>query len=229
MTLKKFTIFGERCSGTNFLEELVFLNFDTELTWDYGFKHFFGFDSFEGSEDTLFICIVRHAFTWINSLRSNPHHLIPGMLKDTQTFLSHRVVSLDESGKLIRSDHHIETRKPYKNLYELRRVKNDFLIHRLPQLVKNYIFFRYEDLCDNFQSQMERLTHFLPRRQETDFKLFKQPTWYKKERNTTFVPKSYHHISIHEFYKNNQFDLLRDHEEFLYKDCNDRILVKFTS
>ena len=228
MTLKKFTIFGERCSGTNFIEESVLLNFDSELTWQYGFKHFFGFSNFQHSEDTLFICIIRHAFTWINSLHSTPHHLIPDMLKDTQTFLSHPVVSVDQWGKRIEFDHHIETRKPYKNLYELRRVKNDFLLHQLPKLVKNYIFFRYEDLCDNFHNEMERLTPFLVPRQQTDVKLFKQPTWYKKDRNTAFVRKLYHHISIDDFYKNNQFDLLRDQEESLYKDWEHRILLQYT-
>ena len=42
--LKKVTIYGERCSGTNYLENLLLLNFDIEIVWDYGSKHFFGFN-----------------------------------------------------------------------------------------------------------------------------------------------------------------------------------------
>ena len=43
MTIKNFTIFGERCSGTNYVQQLILKNFDTEITWKYGWKHFFGF------------------------------------------------------------------------------------------------------------------------------------------------------------------------------------------
>jgi hypothetical protein len=32
MTITKFTIYGERCSGTNYLEELILINFDVTLT-----------------------------------------------------------------------------------------------------------------------------------------------------------------------------------------------------
>ena len=38
--IKKFTIYGERCSGTNYLENLILVNFDVNLTWEYGWKHF---------------------------------------------------------------------------------------------------------------------------------------------------------------------------------------------
>ena len=40
--LKNVVIYGERCSGTNYLEELLSLNF--EVSWiehKYGWKHFF--------------------------------------------------------------------------------------------------------------------------------------------------------------------------------------------
>lgn len=37
----KYTIYGERSSGTNYLENLITLNFDVTLTWKYGWKHFF--------------------------------------------------------------------------------------------------------------------------------------------------------------------------------------------
>lgn len=33
MIIKYITIYGERCSGTNYLEELINLNFDVEITW----------------------------------------------------------------------------------------------------------------------------------------------------------------------------------------------------
>lgn len=33
--IKYFTIYGERCSGTNYLEQIIKLNFDVEVTWKY--------------------------------------------------------------------------------------------------------------------------------------------------------------------------------------------------
>ena len=55
--LKKYTIYGERCSGTNYLQYIMSINFDVKITWEYGRKHFFGFEDkkLNNSEDTLFI------------------------------------------------------------------------------------------------------------------------------------------------------------------------------
>ena len=60
--IKKYTIYGERCSGTNYLENIIDINFDVNLTWEYGHKHFFGHqdNKLKNSDDTLFICIVRN-------------------------------------------------------------------------------------------------------------------------------------------------------------------------
>ena len=45
--VKYFTIYGERCSGTNFIERAIVKNFEIELTWKYDYKHFFGFHEFK--------------------------------------------------------------------------------------------------------------------------------------------------------------------------------------
>ena len=72
--LQKYTIFGERCSGTNYLENIINMNFDVNITWKYGFKHFFGHNDLSNSDDTLFICIVINLPYWINSFYTTPHH-----------------------------------------------------------------------------------------------------------------------------------------------------------
>ena len=75
--IKKFTIYGERCSGTNYLKNLILANFDVNLTWEYGWKHFFGFNEIESKDtnDVLFICIVRNLPDWINSFFREKHHM----------------------------------------------------------------------------------------------------------------------------------------------------------
>ncbi len=62
-----FTIYGERCSGTNYLEQLILENFELPVTWKYGWKHFFGFSNLENSDDTLFFGIVRSPIAWFDS------------------------------------------------------------------------------------------------------------------------------------------------------------------
>ena len=42
--VNNFTIYGERCSGTSYLEGIITKNFNAKITWDFGWKHFFGFE-----------------------------------------------------------------------------------------------------------------------------------------------------------------------------------------
>ena len=49
----KVTIYGERCSGTNYLEALLKLNFDVQIVRNYGSKHFFGFKDLNNTDDVL--------------------------------------------------------------------------------------------------------------------------------------------------------------------------------
>lgn len=83
------TILGERCSGTNFLESALFRNFDLAVTWDFGWKHFFGFADYRDNCNTLFVGIVRDPHTWINSFFKIKWHLQPELkTDDIDTFLN---------------------------------------------------------------------------------------------------------------------------------------------
>jgi hypothetical protein len=208
--LRRFTIFGERCSGTNFLEESILTNFESELTWDYGHKHFFGFTGYENSDDTLFICIVRHGHNWINSLRNKPHHLAKGMLWDNESFLTNPVVSF-QKGVMIQQDMNMYTREPYNNIYELRYTKIDYIKNQLPLLVKNCLFFRYEDLCEDFQNQMALIAKYLKRKTI----IYIQPDWYKKDHRMKFTQREHRHISREEFYDRPEFGLIQEQEREL--------------
>jgi hypothetical protein len=71
----RFTVFGERCTGTNFVQSLLQRVFGVNLTFAFGFKHFFGhrqaplrgIESNESSDDTLFIAMVRHPVQWMGT------------------------------------------------------------------------------------------------------------------------------------------------------------------
>jgi hypothetical protein len=157
-SIKKVTIYGERCSGTNYLENLILLNFDASITWEYGWKHFFGHSDLSNSDDTLFICITRNPVDWLNSLYLTPHHLHYDKKYNVDTFLNSTIVSFDEETEQeITDDHHIEEKRKYNNIFELRHIKMKYMINILPTLVKNYILIRYEDLLNDFDKTMNNI------------------------------------------------------------------------
>jgi hypothetical protein len=169
--IHKFTIYGERCSGTNYLEQLMLLNFEVDIVWDYGWKHFFGFHDLTNSEDVLFIGIVRNLPDWVNSLYREKHHLPPELIKNIDTYLNGTFYSLQGNNELISNfypifkdeilfDRNLETNKRYRNIFELRHVKNKFLIETMPTLVKNYCLITYDNLLENFDSVMEQIKNY---------------------------------------------------------------------
>ena len=66
------------------------------------------------------------------------------------TFLFNEFYSVNEHSNEIMEDRHFLTKERYKNIFELRKVKNNYLIKEMPTLVKNYLLIRYEDLRDNY-------------------------------------------------------------------------------
>jgi hypothetical protein len=168
--LTKYTIYGERCSGTNYLEELININFEVDITWEYGWKHFFGFqdDLLKNSDDTLFICIVRNLPDWINSFYREQHHL-PLKYKTNMSeeqkideFLNKEFWSICDYNNCDTieenmDDRNIYTGERYKNIFELRHTKIKWMLEDLPNKVKNYIFIRYEDLINDFDKTLLKI------------------------------------------------------------------------
>jgi hypothetical protein len=225
---KKVTIYGERCSGTNYLEELLKSNFDIEVVWDYGWKHFFGFHDLKNSDDVLFLGIIRNLHDWINSLCRDPHHLSSHLNINTQAFLNDTFYSVhhdltkesmekkkrfanfyfvhdvtkesmenenmyanfysNKKDDEIMTDRNIETKERYKNIFELRLVKNRFLVDKMPHLVKNYLLLTYDDLTNNFVDMMCKLRDCgLTVKPNIEFPL--NVTYYKDQKDKTFVKK----------------------------------------
>lgn len=157
--IKYVQIYGERCSGTNYLEALIKLNFNAEITRKFGHKHFFGFNNLENSDDTLFICIVREPVDWLNSLFTKPYHIFMKNIKNVDIFLSSEICSKHNGSEII-TDRNIYTNERYKNILELRHIKLKYMIDDLPNKVKNYLFVRYEDLLSDFDIVMNKIKNF---------------------------------------------------------------------
>ena len=153
---KFVTIYGERCSGTNYLEALLTSNYDVDVCWKYGWKHFFGFTDLSNSDDTLFIGIIRNPYDWINSLYREQHHL-PKHFRNIDNFLNAEFYSRDASGNEIMSDRNIYTKERYKNIFEMRTTKFKFLTEAMPSLVKNYLLITYDDLLNTFNNTINKI------------------------------------------------------------------------
>jgi len=155
MTITNFTIFGERCSGTNFLENVIKENFNLELTFKYAWKHFFCNSDLSHSDETLFIGIIRNPIYWINSLYKDKHHIPLENTKTINDFLFNVCYSVnkvhDPKPIIETNDFNYITKKPYKNIFQMRKFKNYFLTTIMPTKVKNYILINYEALTNHYE------------------------------------------------------------------------------
>ena len=207
--INKFAILGERCTGTNCLEEAMLKNFKIEYTAEYGNKHFYCYNDYKKREsnDTLFIGIVRNPIYWLNSFSKELHHVSSVNKKSLQNFLFNEFYSVEKikedenifygnklllNNKLSHSKEVVNPRdlnylngNKYKNIFELRKVKHHFLMKIMPYKVNNYILINYEDILYNFETTMKiikdkfNLVQKLPS--------FEKVTKYKKSNTYNFV------------------------------------------
>ena len=208
MSINKFSILGERCSGTNFLEEAITHNFNINYTAEYGNKHFFCYNNYDNSENTLFIGIVRNPIYWINSFSKELHHVPEINRKNINNFLFNEFYSVEDeidtnksiqdnnifkfNGKFYTHKYKLNTKdlnyingKKYKNIFELRKVKNNFLMYVMPKKVKNYILINYEDLLFNYSDVLQKIKENFNLKQKThEFMKIKN---YKKSNSYNFV------------------------------------------
>lgn len=162
MTLKYYTILGERNSGTHFVEFAFKFNF--EMYYERNEKHFFGFGeliNIPRLDETLVICVVRNPIDWIDSFFKRLHHVPPENKKNIESFINNEFYSIYEDGdkkntEMMR-DRNMLTGERYKNIFELRKVKNDYLMNEIPKNVKHTLLLRYEDLRDHYDETMQMI------------------------------------------------------------------------
>lgn len=188
--IKKFKVCGERCSGTNFLSALVDSNFlELENTLAYGHKHFLWWFNnpqdakklsslkyslrevnMEGSEDVLFIVVVRSPLDWLRSFYLQPYYVEEKLLSQgffhfisSEWRLTQNNYKKSPNWDQI-DNYNPTTGRPFSNILQLRRAKTlNYLF--LGNIVDNYLFVRYEDVRDHpddfidFVANYYNLTH----------------------------------------------------------------------
>lgn len=159
----KFTIYGERHSGTNFLEQCIKNRFGLELTYFFGFKHFFGWTKPETisyhklSLHTLFIGIVRDPYQWTIAMLNAPHHVHPHRTVNIPTFLTSEWYSTDYHDKEIMDDRSFITKQRYKNIFDMRTTKYKYLAEIMPVIAPNYVLFSYDTFLKNHDNYLNIL------------------------------------------------------------------------
>lgn len=156
--INNFTIYGERHSGTKFIAQLIDLKFNLPITWEYGWKHFFGWHNdkiINQAQHTMFIGIVRNPYDWIMAMNKHAYHVPHKISKDIDSLLFSEWLSLDNHGKERINeynnyeDRNYITNSRYKNIFDLRYHKNMYLYFDMPKVSYHYALIRYEDLIES--------------------------------------------------------------------------------
>ena len=193
--ITEFKILGERCTGTNFLEEELTYNF-LDLTYrDNDFhKHFFCLYDFELNADitdrVIYIGIVRNAIDWIYSFYNNPHNVDKAITNNINDFTTKEFSSynfVNNQYVLIYNDLNYINGEKYRNIFECRKIKNDFLLNVMPHSVKHYMLIKYEDLRDNTTQTLNKIKEkFKLEKISNEYTIVKH---YKKNKNVTYSRK----------------------------------------
>lgn len=149
--IKNIKIFGERNSGTNFLEYLIERNikdiniYPSHYSCGTGWKH--GFPRirlFKKLNSTLFIFIIRDLESWVKSMYFNPYsYKTPNNIND---FLTKKLIINDK-----RKYHDVNIFKlEQQNIINLRNIKIKSYLY-FYNFVNNAVFINLEDLQNNNQ------------------------------------------------------------------------------
>ncbi len=184
----RYTILGERCSGTNWLQTLIQDNFKIEIDWlDGSWKHFFNFDGYEDriirNNDVLYLCIVRNPIDYFMSFFENPYHQPIERQSNIYNFLLSEFYSVQNIHNNIEilGDRKIGNVR-YKNIFEMRSLKCRFLFDRMSIITKKYKFINYENLkndtvemltsiCEEFKLKCKLSNFYIEKRYVTDINL----------------------------------------------------------
>ena len=170
-------IYGERNSGTNYLDRLLRRNVTVEPDRVLGstsqdknpYGHVFGFKHWFIDEDrlqdpradrTLFIAIFRHPLFWLRSMAQRPYQAVNHVGLPMDAFLREEWYA-EEHGREMMRERNPQTGRRFGNVLELRSAKvRDFLDLRTK--VRHYRCVRYEDIMFGGESFLSDIAGTYP-------------------------------------------------------------------
>lgn len=189
----EFTIMGERCSGTHYLQYGLLFNFEVNYVKTY--KHFYYtndcMEDIKKNPDRIYLCVVRDPVEWVDSFFKRLHHVPPENKKSIESFIRNPFYSIHEEGELknkeMMEDRHLITGERYLDIFQLRKVKNDFYLKTLITLSKNVMIIKYEDIRDDYEKTLDQIANrfHLKKKNET----YRPVTQYKGTYIAKYVKK----------------------------------------
>jgi hypothetical protein len=166
MTIKKFAIIGERCTGVEYLKEMILRNFDIEYV-EICNPHYP--TRFTPQENFLILATVRNIKDWLGALWANKQNMTFHARQNIiKAFLGEQIAVYDDfasndySAEII-ENRHIYEKDPrfpqhdigrrYHNIFELRDTKHKFMLENKLFIVK------YEDMQDNLDGIIATLMY----------------------------------------------------------------------
>lgn len=231
-TLRNFQIFAERCTGSQYVTQLLQRNLrfnekDRTNPCSFGHKHFppwFSlaseeykgpeqYYSLEDSENILFVVVFRNPYDWVRSFRKQPHHGKGryGKMSFSEFIRSTWKLKGDDPylNPLRRWDSHLdkdpETGDWFANVLKLRTAKARNMI-AIADRVDNIYFVRYETARDHPEEVIEEISQVfgIPRKEGLDSV---NQHYRGNLPNGTYTGSSYREISFRDLlYINGQLD-----------------------
>lgn len=192
MKLKKFTIFGERHTGTKYLKKILQNNLDLDFTNEYGHKHPFieGIEprglintttdlektkSIFDSDDTWFFVTVRNPFDWIGAMYNKPYAMKEFNKENIFSFMKSKYIAYEYEQPV----HNLWKKKkeePYyfmeeaDNILQLRNLKNQHF-YNLRNFVKKYSIIRLEHFQKDIEKELNKVINFFDYRKPVNYNL----------------------------------------------------------
>lgn len=186
--IARIQIYGERCTGTNFLESLVRNNIkhiDNNFS-HYGAKHFpcwfdYPFDAnhyqlpeylhtLAGSDDCLFIVIFRDPYDWLRSFHKKPYHSTKNLHKISfsEFIRTPWTVRTNFLKQLALLESNPATGLPFENAMKLRTARNQNLL-RIKDLAANVYYITYETLAKSPKKVLKEIATLFRLKMKSEF------------------------------------------------------------
>ena len=169
--------FGERCSGTNYLEALVLKNFNFNPPYySFGWKHFpvwldgdwfqtilpeYGGNPFlQKNDQCLFIVVFRDPYDWLRSFYEKPYHASKQFKKTVDSNFTRFIKTpWDAEEKLQYIESNPVDGSRFKNVMKLRsaRIRN---MLGIGEIVANIYYVQYEMIRDYPEEVMQEIADF---------------------------------------------------------------------
>lgn len=168
----KFAIFGERCSGTNVLEQLVWQNFKLNVTTEFGFKHWPRREFNWSVLELPVVLIAREPVGYLSSMYRSAWHcsdelkemnfssFIRAEWKNVHNEDSGTKPHDSRYGEEMMCERHLETGTRYRNVLEMRSDKLRQL-KRIFEDVPCVSYVRFDELLSDQEAVVRRVEHEL--------------------------------------------------------------------